>query len=653
MTHKYFSNLFSPIKLAEGLELKNRIVMAPMATNFADEYGSPTEDQVAYYRLRARKGVSLIVSESNYVREDGKNGPTRMGLHNDHVIPAHKRLTEAVHEEGGKVCAQLHYGGYTISPQVTGRYPNSCSATPLDTKGEVSVGSIPRKMSVKDINDLVQCYAAAAGRAVEAGYDAIQIHCAHGYFLNQFLSPHVNKRNDQYGGSDENRLRIVMEIFAAIRYVIGYDFPMTVRFSGEETIDGGYDVDFIIKAINELGKYNICEASISGGNYEQAEKISPPYWYKQGVYSEVARKIREKVNVPVSTVGRIINPQGAEDILARGDADLVYIGRELVAFPFFAEAAEKGYPVKECLGCNTCFNSMAKGEGLRCNINPFVGYDAAILELEAKEQKKTGAAKYIAIIGGGPGGLTAATEAAKLGHNVKLYESQPILGGKLNQAGSLLEGKDVILRLIAFMENEAQAAGAEIICNKPITDASELGSPDLVILAAGAIEKEIKVEGLERFVSADEAMEDLNKIGQRVVIVGGGLVGTELAEALAIKGKEVSIIEAMDDILQGYEFPNKRAEIQKLCDLGIWIYVNSTVVSADEEKIAVQFKNRAFEIPYDDVIFATGYRPNLGLKEKLEQSGIKVVAIGDCLTPGKIIDAMCGGVEAIKMLEVK
>lgn len=642
-----FPNLFSPIKLADGLELKNRIVMAPMATNFADECGSPTENQFAYYRLRARKGVALIVSESNYVREDGKNGPTRMGLHSDHVIPAHKLLTQAVHEEGGKVCAQLHYGGYTISPQITGRYPLSCSATPLDTKGEVSVGLIPRKMSMRDIHDLVQCYGAAAGRAREAGYDAIQIHCAHGYLLNQFLSPHVNKRTDEYGGSDENRLRIVTDIFKAVRNVIGPDFPITVRFSGEETIDGGYGVDFIIKAIKELERFNICEASISGGNYEQAEKIAPPYWYRQGTYAETARKVRESVRIPVSTVGRITNPQGAEVILARGDADLIYVGRELVAFPNFAEAAAMGYPIKECLGCNTCFNSMAQGEGLRCNINPFVGHDAVIIAADATPVQKPETSKRVVVIGGGPGGLTAASEAAKRGHVVTLYESAPGLGGKLNQAGSLVEGKEVILRLAAYMEEETRNAGVEIKCNQRIANASQLEKPDLVVLAVGAQAKEIRVEGLEKRMSADEAMHNLDKTGQRVVIVGGGLVGAELAEALAVKGRDVSIVEVMDDILKGYEFPNKRGEIQKLCDLGVWIYVNSSILRADGDILTVKFKNRTFTLPYDDVIFAAGYNPNLELKTKLEHAGLNVVAIGDCLQPGKIIDAMSAGVGAI------
>jgi len=168
MANSYYPLLFSPIKLAPGLELRHRIVMAPMATNFADEYGSPTENQVAYYRLRARKGVALIVTESNYVRDDGKNGPTRMGLHSDHVLPAHKRLVQTVHEEGAKVCAQLHFGGYTVGPNLIGRLPLSCSAVPLDTKGEPGVGRIPRKMSVADIQELIGCYAAAAVRAREA-----------------------------------------------------------------------------------------------------------------------------------------------------------------------------------------------------------------------------------------------------------------------------------------------------------------------------------------------------------------------------------------------------------------------------------------------------------------------------------------------------
>lgn len=651
MAHKYFPNLFSPIKLAEGLELKNRIVMSPMATNFADEYGSPTENQYAYYRLRARKGVALIVTESNYVREDGKNGPTRMGLHNDGVIPSHRRLTEAVHEEGAKVCAQLHFGGYTISPQLTGRYPLSCSATPLDTKGQAGIGHIPRKMTVKDIKELIRRYADAAERAIKAGYDAIQIHCAHGYLLNSFLSPHVNKRTDEYGGSDDNRLRIVVEIFEAVRHRIGDAFPMSVRFSGEETMDGGYDAGFIIKAIHDLERFNLYEASISGGNYEQTEKIAPPHWYEHGCYADVSRRIREKVNVPVSTVGRITTPQRAEEILAHGDADLVYLGRELVAFPFFAEAAEAGRPIKECLGCGCCFDSMARGEGLRCSVNPFVGQEAAILEWESGKAGRVKAPRRVAVIGGGPAGLTAATEAARQGHEVKLYERDPAAGGKLHLAGRVGTGKEAMFRLAEYMEGEARAAGVDIVCGREITDASQLGAPDRVIVATGGAERRIKIEGLKDWVPAEKAIMDPDSLGQRVVVIGGGMVGAELAETLAERGREVSIVEILDDVLIGCEYPNRRVAIQRLCDLGVWIYINNAVTGADDKEITLQFKKTTTKIPYDDVVIAAGYVPDPGLKEKLEQAGLKVVAIGDCQSPGKILHAMHAAVDAARALE--
>jgi 2,4-dienoyl-CoA reductase-like NADH-dependent reductase (Old Yellow Enzyme family)/thioredoxin reductase len=625
--------------------------MAPMATNFADEFGSPTDNQMAYYRLRARKGVALIVTESNYVREDGKGAPTRMGLHSNHVIPAHKRLVQTVHQEGAKVCAQLHFGGPTIGPQVTGRFPLSCSAVPLDTKGELGVGLIPRKMSVKDIKELVGCYAAAAGRAREAGYDAIQIHCAHGYLLNSFLSPHTNKRMDNYGGNDENRLRFVSEIFEAIRNVVGGTFPISVRFSGEETLDGGYAADFIVYAINELTRFNIYEASISGGNYEQTEKIAPPFWYKQGSYADVSHWIRERVKVPISTVGRIINPECAEAILARGDADLVYIGRELVAFPFFAEAASKGQPIKECCGCNCCFNSMSKGEGLRCMINPFVGEDAAVLEQEEHGAKRTRAAKRVAIVGGGPSGLTAATEAAKRGHAVKLFERAAAVGGRLPMAGSLVDGKQVIVRLVKFLEDEARQAGVEILCNHEIVNASQLDHPDMVILATGAVERKLEIAGLRKCASVEEATQNLDDLGQRVVIVGGGMVGAELAEALAVRGKDVSVVEMLDDVLIGYEFPNKRGVIQRLCDLGVWFYVSSTIISADDKVLTVKFKNQTRELPYDVVVNATGYLPQLALRDELQRSGTEVVAIGDCLSPGRILTAIHTAVEAVRRLD--
>lgn len=542
--------------------------MAPMATNFADEYGSPTPNQYAYYRLRARKGIGMIVTETNYVREDGKNGRTRMGLHSDHVLPSHRLLTKAVHEEGAKVCAQLHFGGHTITPGIIGRYPLSCSATPLNTKGQNLVGLIPRKMSVADIKELIGCFADAAHRAVEAGYDAVQVHCAHGYLLNSFLSPHTNKRVDEYGGSGGNRMRMVLEVMEAVRRRIGNAFPISVRFSGEETCDGGYGVEYIIDVIKELEKFGICEVNISGGNYEAPEQIAPPFWYPRGTYAGLSGRIKQEVHVPVSTVGGINHPRIAEEILERGDADLVYIGRELVAFPEFAEAARQGRLIRKCIGCNTCFHWMAAGEDLRCAVNPWIGEERAILEDEQKGgSRKTKSPKRIVVIGGGPAGLTAATEAAKKGHRVSLYEREMRLGGRMNSAGHLIEGKDSILRLIDYQEIEARKAGVEIYLNKKITAVSKLNNPDLVILAVGGVARQVDIPGVKNMWSAEQAIENVDRLGRKVVIIGGGLVGVELAEALALKGRHVSIVEILDDILIGSELPNRRGTILKICDL--------------------------------------------------------------------------------------
>jgi len=646
-----YPKLFSPIKLADGLELRNRLVMAPMATNFADESGVPTPNQHAYYKLRARKGIGMIVSETNYVREDGKNSRNRMGLHGDHVISSHIQLTQAVHEESVKICAQLHFGGYTISPKIIGRYPLSCSATPLNTKGENLVGLIPRKMNEEDIKDLITCYADAAGRAVEAGYDAIQIHCAHGYLLNSFLSGHVNKRMDAYGGSDENRMRIVLEIFEAVRERIGNTFPMSARFSGEETCDGGYGVEFIIKLIKELGKFNICEVNISGGNYEDPEAIVPPFWYKKGTYAETSGRIKRQVNVPVSTVGRITHPRIAEDILERGDADLIYLGRELVAFPEFPEAARWNRPIRECIGCNKCFHSMAAGEGLRCSVNPWIGKDAAIMEIEQKGGvEKTKSAQRIAVIGGGPAGLTAAAEAAKKGHQVTLYERETCLGGKLNLAGNIIAGKDSILRLIEYQEIEARGAGVELRLNTKITAASELNNPDLVILAVGGRNRKVDIPGLKKMWSVEQAIENMNRLGQEAVIIGGGLVGIELAEALVLTGRHVSIIEILDDILIGYELPNKRGAILKICELGVEVYIKSCVAGVENGNLKIEFDKRTFTLPYDDVVLCAGCIHNIELKEELIKAGLNVVAVGDCLSPGKIFDATQSGLAVVNNL---
>jgi 2-enoate reductase len=234
---------------------------------------------------------------------------------------------------------------------------------------------------------------------------------------------------------------------------------------------------------------------------------------------------------------------------------------------------------------------------------------------------------------------------------VKLYERAAVLGGKLAVAGSLVDGKQVFVRLGKFLEGEARQAGVEILCNREITNAAQLDHPDMVILAAGAVERKLAIAGVRKCVSAEEATNHLDELGQRVVIVGGGMVGAEVAEALAVRGKDVSIVEMLDDVLIGFEFPNKRAVIQKLCDLGVWFYVSSTIIGADDKVLTVKFKDHTRELPYDAVINATGYLPQLALRDELQRSGIEVVAIGDCMLPGRIFNAIHTAVEAVGPLD--
>lgn len=322
---KKYSKLFSPITLG-SLKLSNRIVMAPMATNFSTTTGQVTDRQINYYVERAKGGVGLIITESNYVSLEGRGSIRRLGLTSDDNLKEHKKLVEAIHRLGVPVCAQLHHAGSTAPFSAIGQYPVSCSATILPTKGQPFVGVIPRALTVEEIRDLVIAFGAAARRAKEAGFDAVQVHAAHGYLINQFLSPRYNKRTDSYGGSSRNRMRFLLEIIDEIRAQVGPDYPILVRLSAEEYIDGGYGLDFIVEVVRELENYGVSEVSLSCGNYEQLEQIAPVPPYPEGCYSTYSEQVKRVTKVPVGVVGRIRTPELAEEILRSGKADLVYLG---------------------------------------------------------------------------------------------------------------------------------------------------------------------------------------------------------------------------------------------------------------------------------------------------------------------------------------
>lgn len=633
-----FKNLFSQIKIGE-MKLKNRIVLAPMATHYGTEKGRVTERQIQYYIERSKGGVGLIVSESNYVSIEGRGGTNRIGLHSDNQIPEHRKLTEAIHEVGTPVCAQLHHGGATVSMKAVGQYPVSCSTVPLLTRGELFVGNIPRRLSETEIQDLVQSFSKAAWRARESGFDAVMVHAGHGYLINEFLSPRTNKRDDRYGGKEENRARFLIEIVESIRKILGPRFPIMVRLTGEELFDDGYQINFTQKLAMWLENAGVDEINISAGSIEEMERGMGRPIGPEGYLSSDSAAIKDIVKIPVGVVGRIMSPKTAEKILEEGKADLVYLGRALIADPEFAKKAGEGRDdeIRPCIVCNKgCIDRLLAGLDIRCSVNPDMGREIS------KSISSSGRSKKVLVVGGGPAGLESARVAAGRGHRVTLFEKSKELGGVLNQA-ILLPYKEPIARLIQYYARQMELLGVTIELEKEVTtDVIREIHPDVLILAVGAEPDRLGLPGanLPHVFLAEDYLLGKVSVGHSVIIVGGGLIGAELAEALADQEKEVVVVEQLESVASQAGSIIKKSLLKSLCHKGVKMLVNTKVVAINNKGIIVERFGEKEILKADTIILATGYKPRKELVQNLDVDEMEFYQIGDCIKPRTIMEAV-------------
>ena len=633
-----FKHIFEPIAIGE-MKLKNRLVLAPMATNYGTERGGMTERQIHYYLERAKGGVGLIISESNYVSLEGRGAINRLGLYDNGQIPEHRKLTHALHKVGTPVCAQLHHGGATVSMSAVGQYPVSCSATPLLTKGEPYVGNVPRRLSEAEIQDLIQKYSKAAWRAKEAGFDAVMVHGAHGYLINEFLSPHTNKRDDRYGGSEENRARFLLEVVESVRKVLGPQFPVMVRLTGEELFDGGYRIDFIQKVARWLENAGVDEINISAGNYEEWERMIAPPTVPEGFLAKNSAAVKEAVKIPVGVVGRIASPTTAERIIEEGKADLVYLGRTLIADPAFANKAREGREdeIRPCIACNKgCIDRMYAGLDIGCTVNAAMGKEISRRISTAKRKKK------VLIVGGGPAGLEAARVAAAQGHRVTLCERSKQLGGVLNLA-IRLPHKEQIERLIQYFVRQIELHGVTVELEKEVNPhVIREVQPDVLILAVGSEPVRLGVPGanLPHVVLAEDCLDGKVSLGNSVIIVGGGLLGAEMAEGLVDQGKEVVIVEQLESVAIEAGFIIKKELLKSLCHKGVNMLVDTKALAISKEVIIIERFGEKETLEADTVILAVGYRPRRDLLQNLEVDKMEFHQIGDCVKPRTIMEAI-------------
>ena len=637
MAEKY-PRLFSPLTL-HTMTLKNRVVMPPMCTDYATIGGAVTDRLIEYYTTRARGGVGLIDVEFAYVHPAGKVFEHMLGIYDDKLIPGLRRLTDSVHQGGAKIIIQIAHGGRRGHSDITGLTPVAPSPIPRLN------GETPKELSLPEIEDLIQAFILAAARARKAGFDGVMIHLAHAYLLQQFLSPFSNARTDRYGGDLEGRARFPLEIVKGVRRELGDDYPVTCRLCGDEFLKGGFDLAQSIQVAKMLEANGVNAIEVSAGAHETGQVITAPPYYPMGFLSPLSEGIKKAVGIPVGIVGRIHTPDTAEQLLEQGKADLIAVGRGLIADPEWPKKAQGGRPetIRPCISCNQgCSDRMYFQKDISCTVNPAVGREGTFPMEPARRRKK------VLILGGGPGGLEAALVAAKRGHTVQLYEKKEELGGQLNIA-SVPPAKEKIREFKEFLIREIKGLPIKVVHGKLDAKTLRKISPDLLVVAVGGKPKAIEGPGFEdrKVVSAWEVLSGERTVGKRVVIIGGGQVGLETAHFLLGEEKEITVLEMLKRTGEDMSPRARKLILEKLIQGGVEILTESKALSIEKGDLVFDRAGLVEKMKgMDSIIIAVGTDSQDEEIPGLGKSRIPLRRIGDAAAPRKLFDAIHEGYQA-------
>jgi len=625
-----FVKLLEPGKIGQ-MAVRNRMVMPPMATRLHSEEGYVNQRTKDYYEARSKGGIGLIIVEATTIDSpEGKGFNNQLIIDDDKFIPGMRELTEVIHRHGAKTALQLHHIGPQGNSTITKHQP--VAPSPIATRG----GEMARPLTEADIARLVTCYALAAGRAKKAGFDGVEVHSAHGYLLAAFLHPAINFRQDRYGGSTENRARFLIEILKAIRQEVGREYPLWCRINSEVIIEYS-------RIIEEAG---VNALHISAPT-SRGDPAIPPAGERPGPLLSVAEALKMVVSVPIIVSHRIEPIQLAESALRDGKADFIAFGRAVLADPELPNKVASGRleDVKPCLRCNACFQGMAtRPEGIHCSVNPALSREREYNITKAPRSKK------VIIIGGGPAGMEAARVASMRGHRVKLYEKDKKLGGQLLLA-QLPRYKQTIGDLVHYLSGQMDKQGVELHRATEVTDdLITKEAPDAVVLATGASPFIPDIPGIKRdnVVLAGDVLTGSVKVGDRVVIIGGELVGCEVGDLLAYAGKEVTLTTLESDLLTfDVSAVTRESLLYRLHSMGVVILtgVQYKKITGDSV-ILVDKEGKEQAIKADTIVLAAGTRPNSELALLLKKRVSEVYSVGDCVTPRKILDAMNEGYRA-------
>ncbi len=629
MNNATLQKLFDSITI-NGMTVRNRIVMPPMDTSYGSTDHEVTEQLIEYHRRRAQGGVGLIIVEYTSVDPGGRCTATHLGIYNDHFIPGFKRLTEAVHKYGAKIALQIHHGGLKAKPEHSGGQIVAPSAIP-----DPYVGAVPRELTIPEIEELVEAFGQAARRTKAAGFDMVEIHGAHGYLINQFLSPWYNHRTDAYGGSFEKRLRFALEVIHRVREAVGPDFPVGIRVVGEETGGEGLTLQDTVRIAPRMVEAGVDVIHVSiGGIGAGPNLVVAPMAMDPGFNVYSAAAVKRVVDVPVITVGRINDPHLADQVLLNGNADMVAMGRAILADPDLPTKAAEGR-FDEIRKCFACTDACSKWP-IHCNNNPELGREAE-WDLSPTEELKT-----VWVVGGGIAGLEAATLAARRGHRVTLFEKEEQLGGQIHPAAAPPH-KGGLLNAMTSRMALLDKYGVEVRVGTAVTaDMVREELPDVVILATGSRPLKPSIPGIDRpeVVQAKDVLVGKAFVGPRVAMLGGGMVGSEAAEYLADRRRDVTIIEMLDTIAGDMPTKARSFLIPRLKDLGVQMITGAKVEAITDHGVLVNIGGLQQMVDgFRSIVLALGSKPNDDLAEELKGVVKELYVVGDAKQVGRIVDA--------------
>lgn len=641
-----YPTLFSPLTV-KSMTVKNRVFMPPMGTNFADTDGQMPDEHISYYEQRARGGTGLITVENiNVDYPMGSNGTTQLRIDHDRYIPALYRLTERLHSYGTMVSIQINHAGASAMEDRIGSQPLSSSSVPTKVGG-----AAPRPATVEELQQIVTRYGVAARRAVQAGFDAVEVHAGHSYLLSQFLTPFYNHREDEYGGSPENRARLTREVIEEVRKQVGPNFPIVVRLSAEEWVDGGLKLEDVLEIAehfdHEVDIYNV-SSGLNPSLYAQIDNAALP----DGWRSYMARAFKEKFGKPTVTTGNIRHPEVAEKILSDGDADFIGIGRGLIAEPFWATKVQHGKleDLRNCISCNIgcAGHRIGLNRPIRCTVNPDLYFEDAY-----KRHTVTSPTKVV-VIGGGTTGMEAAATAAEVGCDVVIFERRDQLGGlsadisRIPDKARIAEYRDWMVRRVENLENLEVRTGVE----PTIADIEAL-APDVVVNATGSVPLAPPIQGLREradvegskvrtITSVMDQAADLAAVqGKKVVVVGGGAVGLDVVELFA-EHNDVTVVERLPMVGRDLDPISSTWYTHLFAEHDVTVMTETDLVEVKDESFLVSEWGDEKELPFDLGFVCLGMKANATgvaeLTQHFAEKDVEVLNIGDSRTARRIID---------------